>query len=287
MLRLRLAVVSALVAISGVGCANVDRRVAYRPYRVPKPPAAAPVSPGVAKFFPGLDRSRSIDPGFPPRPDRAAAPRAEPIEEAAAPRVEPIEEAAAPRAEPEAVETADALPVALKVGLDDQVGPPPEVASTIVPRDEAARRTRAPDVLEPSTGPAAPSIAEAGDVEVEDAVEPRPARAEPGKVADDPDATRMALAGRPRLPRLAPPTNLPPDLPPVSYPRSYYDRQPPRMALKPKPALAGERASWRPRIIGRLRDRLSASGLGGDVPKGRQVPERSIPQDRLGEPPER
>ena len=284
---LRLASVLALVAVSGVGCANVDRRVAYRPYRVPRPPAAtAPATgPGLSKFFPGLDRSRAADAAIPPRPDR-------PDRAAVAPRPEPIEEAEA-RPAPRFVAEADALPVALRVGLDDGVGPPPEVASAAVPRDEAARRARAVDVPEGPGRPAAPPLAEVGDEEEDEPAEavadaPKMSRPEPGKVPEDPDAVRDALAGRPRLARFAPPTNVPPDLPPLSYPRAYYDRQPPRvMALKPKSAPAGERAPWRPRVLSRLQKRFSAPGKGGDVPKGRQVADRVVAAQGLGEPSER
>ena len=82
---------------------------------------------------------------------------------------------------------------------------------------------------------------------------PKPeARVEPA----DPDADAdQPLAGRPRLARPSARRDaLPPGVPPVSFPKTYYGRDPlPEASEKPSPREEAKPWTWRPRLLKRLR----------------------------------
>lgn len=146
----------------------------------------------------------------------------------------------------------------------DDPGPKP-VAEPVPPseiEEVVAAKTPAADVS---------PLAEPAEAKEEGppAIEPRPAPIQTQAIVDPDTGGDPVLGGRPRLAQAKPiRDHVPPDLPAVSYPRSYYAPGAlARVAPRPKvdPEARPARWSWTPKLVRRLR--------GGAAPDAR--PERA------------
>ena len=138
--------------------------------------------------------------------------------------------------------------------------PESEAAARPVAAPVPPEETAPPVAAQPEPAPAeadGPPPIEPPATEPADHRGPRPAPIEP-KAAVDPDTGGdPTLAGRPRLARVgATRDHLPADLPPVTFPRSYYtSSEVARLDSRPKidPETRPARWTWTPKLLRRLR----------------------------------
>lgn len=152
-------------------------------------------------------------------------------------------------------------------GLTEPPAPTnPDKPGKATPDDRPGSSFTATDPAEPLTGSETmPPIVEADGKPAnrDDAIKvpppPRPARAEPAVVLDPDTNGDPKLAGRPRMPLIRP-IGLPAELPPPSFPRTYYGPEPgpgpqTRRTTTPKAPSPPPQArrSWTARLVQRWR----------------------------------
>jgi hypothetical protein len=145
----------------------------------------------------------------------------------------------------------------------DRLSPP------VGSRDDAARQTAVRSDEESPPDSAETESTETESTETESEKDSAPEVAKPGEVAstepktasrpdsssgavsspvNNPDDASRVLEGRPRLALLRP-GSLPPDLPPVTFPSTYYEKPATATAAAALPRPKAERRSWWPRLV--------------------------------------
>ena len=136
--------------------------------------------------------------------------------------------------------------------------PGPQPVAEPLPPDEIERAVAAkpPIADEPPTAKPAEAKEEGPP-----AIESRPAPIQTQAIVDPDTGGNPALVGRPRLAQVQPiRDHVPPNLPAVSYPRSYYTSSvPARVAPRPKvdPEARPARWTWTPKLLRRLRGEVA------------------------------
>lgn len=162
-----------------------------------------------------------------------------------------------------AVEPVTARSLSLAPPADDP-GPQPVAEPASPDEPERAVAAKPPIAAEPPKAKPA-EAEEEGPPAIESQPAPIPTQAK-AKAAVDPDTGGdPTLVGRPRLAQVQPIRDrVPPDLPAVSYPRSYYApgvlaRSTPRPKVDPEARPA--RWTWTPKLLRRLRGEVAADAV--------------------------